>query len=388
MSVRVAKKYVIYICLPVLFIFFIYHFYSPCSVTSNNSVMIAAQRYILGQDAKKYVYNRSMPLIFIGGMPRSGTTLLRVMLDAHPGIRCGEETRVIPRLLTLKQQWLKSPIESKRLQEAGISGDVLDNAVASFILEIIARHGKPAPRLCNKDPFTLRSAVYLHALFPKAKFILLIRDGRAVVHSIISRKVSITGFDLNDYRQCLTKWSAAMSAMYSQCLSLGSSICMPVHYEQLVLQPKPYMENILKFLDVPWNDSVLHHEQLVDKPGGISISKLERSSDQVIKPINLEALSKWVGQIPEDVVRDMANIAPMLATLGYDPNANPPDYGKPDSFVLKNTDFIKQNERLWAAKEQELQKQRELLRKSALKNKSQTNDANKAEKVEEKDLDT
>lgn len=65
-----------------------------------------------------------MPLIFIGGMPRSGTTLLRVMLDAHPDIRCGEETRVIPRLLSLKQQWLKSPIESKRLQEAGISGDV------------------------------------------------------------------------------------------------------------------------------------------------------------------------------------------------------------------------------------------------------------------------
>lgn len=69
---------------------------------------------------------------------------------------------------------------------------MLDNAVASFTLEIIARHGEPAPRLCNKDPFTLRSAVYLHTLFPKAKFILLIRDGRAVVHSIITRKVNLT----------------------------------------------------------------------------------------------------------------------------------------------------------------------------------------------------
>lgn len=86
-------------------------------------------------------------------------------------------------------------------------------------------------------------------------------------------QVTITGFDINDYRQCLTKWSAAMSAMYSQCISLGPDICMPVHYEQLVLQPKPWMENILNFLNVPWNDSVLHHEQLVDKPGGISISK-------------------------------------------------------------------------------------------------------------------
>lgn len=156
-----------------------------------------------------------MPLIFIGGMPRSGTTLLRVLLDAHPDIRCGEETRVVPRMLNYRQTWLKSPFESKRLDEAGITTDVLDNAIASFILEIIVKHGKPAPRLCNKDPFTLRSASYLNYLFPKAKFIFIIRDGRATVHSIISRQVTITGFDLTNYRQCLQKWSAAMSSMVS-----------------------------------------------------------------------------------------------------------------------------------------------------------------------------
>lgn len=65
--------------------------------------------------------------------------------------------------------------------------------------------------------------------------------------------------------------------------------------------------------------------------------RVERSSDQVIKPVNLEALNKWVGQIPEDVVRDMADIAPMLSVLGYDPFANPPDYGKPDAWVEENT---------------------------------------------------
>jgi protein-tyrosine sulfotransferase len=36
----------------------------------------------------------------------------------------------------------------------------------------------------------------------------------------------------------------------------------------------------------------------------------------VVKPVNLDALSKWVGQFPEDVVRDMASIAPMLQQLG------------------------------------------------------------------------
>jgi protein-tyrosine sulfotransferase len=44
--------------------------------------------------------------------------------------------------------------------------------------------------------------------------------------------------------------------------------------------------------------------------------------------INLEALSKWVGKMPDDVVKDMAKIAPMLQIMGYDPNANPPNYEK------------------------------------------------------------
>lgn len=45
---------------------------------------------------------------FSGGVPRSGTTLMRAMLDAHPDVRCGEETRVIPRILGLQAQWKRS----------------------------------------------------------------------------------------------------------------------------------------------------------------------------------------------------------------------------------------------------------------------------------------
>lgn len=69
---------------------------------------------------------------------------------------------------------------------------MLDSAIAAFCLEVIARHGDPAPRLCNKDPLTFKSASYLSELFPQAKFIFMLRDGRATVHSIISRKVRST----------------------------------------------------------------------------------------------------------------------------------------------------------------------------------------------------
>lgn len=315
---------------------------------------------------KHFKYGRDMPLVFIGGMPRSGTTLLRVMLDSHPDVRCGGETRVIPRLLNLRNSWLKAPFESERLLEAGITAEVLDRAVGEFMIEIIARHGKPAKRLCNKDPFTLKSAVYIKSLFPRAQFLYLVRDGRAVAHSIISRKVTISGFDISDYRLCLKKWNAATSSMYEQCKSLGPQVCLPVYYEQLVLHPEQTLKGILSFLNLPWNETVLHHEKYVNQPDGIELSKLERSTDQVVKPVNTETLSKWVGAIPPDVVRDMADIAPMLSVLGYDPNSNPPNYGDPDPFVLSKMKLMEANRDQWREKEEKLIKQREERRKQLL----------------------
>ncbi|XP_061073509.1 protein-tyrosine sulfotransferase 1 [Conger conger] len=301
-------------------------------------------------------YSKDMPLVFIGGVPRSGTTLMRAMMDAHPLVRCGEETRVIPRILAMKQMWSRSGREKMRLDEAGVTDDVLDSAMQAFLLEIIVKHGEPAPFLCNKDPFALKSLSYLAKIFPRAKFILMIRDGRASVHSMISRKVTIAGFDLGSYRDCLTKWNRAVETMYTQCLEAADK-CLPMHYEQLVLHPERWMRTLLDFLHIPWNDAVLHHEELIGKAGGVSLSKVERSTDQVIKPVNVEALSKWVGKIPGDVLRDMAAIAPMLARLGYDPHANPPNYGRPDPRVLDNTrrvfkgefqlpDFLKEQQQL------------------------------------------
>lgn len=102
-------------------------------------------------------------------------------------------------------------------------------------------------------------------------FSFQVRDGRATAHSIISRKVTITGFDLTSYRQCLKKWNTAVEAMNNQCRELGPKRCLRVPYEQLVLHPREWMEKVLRFLDLPWNESVLHHQDFINN--GIVLSK-------------------------------------------------------------------------------------------------------------------
>jgi protein-tyrosine sulfotransferase len=99
------------------------------------------------------------------------------------------------------------------------------------------------------------------------------------------------------------------------------------------------------FLNITWHEAVLQHEKFIGDE--ISLSKNERSSDQVIKPVNLEALNSWVGKIPFDVVQQIDKMAPMLRRLGFDPNANPPKYGEPDGKIKENALNIQKNKDYW-----------------------------------------
>lgn len=124
---------------------------------------------------------KDVPILFIGGCPRSGTTLMRVLLDTHPQISCGPETHILPKLLSMHTSL--SVYDQTRMQMAGIDKDLQNLAMRDFIFDIIMGHVKrgSAPSNgftfwpCNKDPFLLNNAIYLKRLFPKAKFIHMVR---------------------------------------------------------------------------------------------------------------------------------------------------------------------------------------------------------------------
>uniref|UniRef100_A0A0N5AYK9 Protein-tyrosine sulfotransferase n=1 Tax=Syphacia muris TaxID=451379 RepID=A0A0N5AYK9_9BILA len=228
---------------------------------------------------------------------------MRVLLDSHEEIRCGEETRVIPDILYIQQQW-------ELLDSAGVTHDVLKVAIGRFIAEIIKNHGSYARRFCNKDPLTMTFVSYLHEMFPRAKYILMLRDGRATVYSILKRRVPVEGFGLKE--------PEASNDI------LGDKYCLPVYYEKLVLYPKEEMVKIFNFLKVPWSERVLHHHLLVGSE--ISLSPLEFSTSQVKKPINRNALNAWVGFYSNSTLEKMKSLAPMLTKLGYNATDSNPDY--------------------------------------------------------------
>ena len=81
------------------------------------------------------------------------------------------------------------------------------------------------------------------------------------------------GFDLDNFEASLQKWNSIISSMYTQCQKVGPTKCMMVFYEQLVLHPAQVMTDVLKFLEIPWDERVMHHQDYINKPGGISLSK-------------------------------------------------------------------------------------------------------------------
>lgn len=158
-----------------------------------------------------------------------------------------------------------------RLMADGINAPMLDAAVRSFIFEILIRHSHNASILCDKDPYVLKYTTYIASIFPRSKFLLLVRDARAVVHSVMSRKLPITDFNLTDYRHNFKSWNKGVEIMVDQCIQVGKKKCQIVRYEQLVLQPKRTIVTVLKFLGLPWADAMLNHEKFIGTK--ISLSK-------------------------------------------------------------------------------------------------------------------
>ncbi|KAM3179740.1 hypothetical protein ACTXT7_000023 [Hymenolepis weldensis] len=174
------KRYQLIIILVISLIGIFYFNLSPC-------LLVPCKEFSSCDDTQTL---SSEPLIFIGGYPRSGTTLMRVLLDVHPDVRCGPETHILPLILYLYSFKIKTMYN--RLRMANITDELVDSIFIKAISTLIHEAGPPAGRLCTKDPFIDLCLKQLLYLYPNAKFILMVRDGRAVTQSVLRWETCLT----------------------------------------------------------------------------------------------------------------------------------------------------------------------------------------------------
>ena len=118
----------------------------------------------------------------------------------------------------------------------------------------------------------------MHSILPNAKFIYMIRDGRAVAHSNIVR--SRDRMISTVFKEYLIKWKNLNEKAIRDCDQIGSDHCLRVKYEDLVLHPEKTLRNMISFLDIPWTNEFLNHQNHIGDD--IKISKTEWSSHQIV----------------------------------------------------------------------------------------------------------
>jgi len=127
------------------------------------------------------------PPIVVGGCARSGTTLMRVMLDTHPNIYCGPESslftpiRIKTRRRIRELSW-KFDVSARDIERLLGASRCLSEFIEKFFNHLTSVHGKS--RWGEKTPTNVLHLDYIFRHFPRAKFIHMIRDGRDVACSL------------------------------------------------------------------------------------------------------------------------------------------------------------------------------------------------------------
>lgn len=202
---------------------------------------------------------------FLTGAPKSGTTWLGKLLDAHPEISCQGEACVHhfgQRLVEAAKSY--NDLLAKRRAVITDSNDfpqmkwpevlTLMRTFIELRLEAIADPGKPGLRfLGEKDPEHALHFKELDQLFPDAKFIHIIRDGRGVFvsawhHNVRSKDANLARLGFDDFLQITAKeWSDRVRRAREAGKRLGGRY-FELRYEDLVAEPALWMKRVLDFL--------------------------------------------------------------------------------------------------------------------------------------------
>ena len=198
--------------------------------------------------------------VFVGGTWDAGVRTLQGALDAHSSIEAGEESKLIPIICSLRNEWWNGMAGD--LEAAGIGEGQLDDAVRGFIKGLLG-HGatKDAPRQVETTPHTLLHLETMARLYPRARFIHVVRDGRDVVSSLLGRDWidPSTGEKVwccQDPKTAAEYWVHVVDAIRHQGARFPDRY-LEIRYEDLIAHPEVVMRHVLAFLGERWEPTVL-----------------------------------------------------------------------------------------------------------------------------------
>jgi len=232
------------------------------------------------------------PFVFVVGCPRSGTTLLQRMLDNHPGLAVANDTHFIPRALgtgamaedpLLSDDLVQAAVGYRRFPRLGISKDTAEQIargartygefVGRLYSEFARMHGKPLGGEKTLD--YVRYLPLLHRLFPWAKIVHIIRDGRDVALSTLEWANENKGpgrYELwrtEPLAVCALWWRWQVGAGRAWAREIGQDVYREVIYEDLVAQPERVLRDLADFLGLPFAQEMVefHVGKVRDEPG-------------------------------------------------------------------------------------------------------------------------
>jgi hypothetical protein len=237
------------------------------------------------------------PYVFIVGCPRSGTTLLKRLVDAHPEITITHETHWITKLLQRQDAAsateLATPtllarlLADERFQRLKLDPATLERLVsgsrpvsyAELVTAVYDQYGaRKGKRLVgDKTPRYVRDIPVLHELFPHARFVHLIRDGRDVCSSVLNwdnerGRRPVTSFSSWEDEPVMTTalwWEQRVRLGREAGAALGPALYHELLYESLVGDAAQASRALCTFLDLPYDDRMLefHDGRTRDDPG-------------------------------------------------------------------------------------------------------------------------
>lgn len=196
------------------------------------------------------------PVIVLTGA-RSGSTLLRLLLDAHPELACPGETNILRTCSQLVSTWQVVHGEELNTSDKKSMTRAIHGIIEELFDEYLSRYGKT--RWCDKSLGSAISAEIFAKLYPKAKFLCLYRHSMDVVYSAIEASPwGLNGYGFDRFANASAVNSVCALVTYwiehtSQILAFeqrNPDRCLRVQYEQLVTDQENSASQIYSFIGV------------------------------------------------------------------------------------------------------------------------------------------